>query len=255
MSNSSDSPVTEFYDRLSADYDVMTGFVRRFPQEEGTFRKLVNQYRIATAMDAGCGTGFHSCLLARLGVEVTGVDVSTEMLARAAKHANELRLNVKFVESAFGDIEERVHATVDSVFCLGNSLVHLLSREEILKSLRSFWAVLHPGGSAFIQILNFDRVLSRRSRVQSVKEEGDKIFIRFYDFEENGLRFNILTLRRTPAGVQHQLDSVLLRPMGSAELSECLAVAGFRHITMFGNARLEEFDRDTSADLFVVGTK
>ena len=36
MMNSLHNPVTEFYDKLSVDYDVMTGFGKRLTREEGT---------------------------------------------------------------------------------------------------------------------------------------------------------------------------------------------------------------------------
>ncbi len=67
--------VASFYDWLAPDYDLMTGFEKRFAHEEPFFRILLGRQTITTAVDAGCGTGFHSLLLAQLGVSVTAVDV------------------------------------------------------------------------------------------------------------------------------------------------------------------------------------
>ena len=255
MIGPSQKSVAEFYDKLSVDYDAMTGSAKRLAREEGMFRGLVHRYGISSAVDAGCGTGVHACLLARLGVEVTGLDVSHEMLTSAAARAGRMGLKVTWVESTFGDMRTKIRGHVGAVFCLGNSLAHLLSGKEVLKALRSFRAVLETKGVLFLQILNYDAIMSRGLRVQSVKEEGDRLFIRFYDFERRRIRFNILKLRRRPDGFAHELDSVYVRPLGSTELRDSLATAGFHKITMFGNARLEKFHPVTSVDVFVVARK
>ena len=54
----------------------MTEFHKRFSNEQAVFNTIVEQYQLRTVLDAGCGTGFHSLILASLGVEVTAVDVS-----------------------------------------------------------------------------------------------------------------------------------------------------------------------------------
>jgi len=255
MTEPADKSAAEFYDSLSPDYDMMTGFEKRLAQEESTFRELVHQFRISTAIDAGCGTGLHSCVLARLGVAVTGVDVSGEMLRLASARAEELGLKVRFVASTFQSMSAIMKTTVDAVFCMGNSLVHLASRRDVLEALRSFYAVLKPEGVLLIQILNYDRIMSSKARVQSVKQEEGRIFIRFYDFEEDRIRFNILTLWRTPQGFQHHLDSTYLRPMGHAELGDSIAAAGFQNTRTFGSSRMDKFDPGKSVDLFAVAMK
>src|SRR5512135_913220 len=91
--------IEEFYDALATDYDSMTGFQKRFVQEKPFFRLLVDRHRIRTALDVGCGTGFHSLLLAQLGVEATGIDVSPAMIREAQRHAQELSLTATFIEA------------------------------------------------------------------------------------------------------------------------------------------------------------
>ena len=61
----------KFYEELSAEYDVMTQFEARYEKEKGFFEDLVKEYSLRKVLDAGCGTGFHSLFLAKLGLEVT----------------------------------------------------------------------------------------------------------------------------------------------------------------------------------------
>ena len=247
--------VITFYDSLAEDYDRMTGFDKRFVHERPFFHLLVERFGITTALDAGCGTGFHSLLLAQLGVSVTAVDISQEMLHRLASHAAELGVNIESVQSTFQDLTTTVHKKFDAVFCLGNSLAHLLSADELRQSLRNFAALLRPQGILFIQNLNYDRIIAQHERIQSVKETGGTTFIRYYDYEKDALRFNILKLERHDKAIDTSINSIVLRPLLKDELLCALAEAGFADAKVFGSISMDEFDVQSSKDTVVLATK
>src|SRR5512135_1969492 len=96
-----DGGIVAFYDSLASDYDAMTGFEKRLVQERPYFHRLVDRYGLTSAVDAGTGTGMHALLLAQLGVRVTAVDVSPEMLRRLSGHAREMQVEIDIVESGF----------------------------------------------------------------------------------------------------------------------------------------------------------
>ena len=50
-------------------------------------------------LDVGCGTGRHSIELARRGYHVTGVDISAEMLSKAADKAKAAGVSVAWLHS------------------------------------------------------------------------------------------------------------------------------------------------------------
>ncbi len=246
------APLTDisgFYDRLAPDYDRMTGFENRIAKELPFFRSLVEQFGVRVAMDAGSGTGLHSILLAQLGVQVTALDVSRDMLGRLERHAREKELAIKTLCANFLEIPRSERGLYDAVFCMGNSLPHILSRPDLLKAMEGFATVLKPGGVLFGQILNYDRILSSRESIQSVKEEGDKIFVRYYEFGGDQLKFNILTIERGQQGIRHHLETILLRPILESELTDLLPNAGFRDVQFFGNSNFISFDRLESRDL------
>ncbi|MBM4160496.1 MAG: class I SAM-dependent methyltransferase [Ignavibacteria bacterium] len=247
--------IASFYDDLASDYDSMTSYEKRFVQERPFFRVLVERYGIKSALDAGSGSGFHSMLLAQLGVRVTAVDVSAAMLQRAEIHAKELGLKVKTVKARFQELDKVLRRKFDGIFCLGNTLVHILSTKELAKTLRNFAALLNTGGVLFLQILNYDRILTQRDRIQSSKESGDKTFVRFYDYDEKGILFNILTLQRTTGSVKQKLNTVRLRPLLRSELLSRLQDAGFFEIQFFGSISMKPFERKQSRDLVILARK
>lgn len=243
----------EFYDRLAPDYDAMTDFEKRFAAARAHFGVVVERYRIRTALDAGAGTGFHSFVLARMGVDVTAVDCSAAMLSRLEENARALGLGVRTLRSSFADLPSSMRGSFDAVVCMGNTLAHLLSRAELLAGLRAFRGLLRPGGILIAQTLNYDRILHSRDRVQSVREAGGDTFIRFYDFEDPLIRFNVLKISRREGRLAHELQSVPLRPVTAGELPGLLVEAGFAGVGLYGSVSMEEFQAATSADLVALG--
>ncbi len=244
--------VSEFYDALAPDYDLMTGFEKRFVQERPFFHMLVDKFRIKNALDAGCGTGFHSLLLSQLGVNVTAVDISSRMVSSLRRHALRLGLEVEAHVSSFGDIQGAVDGSFDAVFCLGNSLAHAASREDLLRSLRAFAAVLRPSGILFIQNLNYDRILAQQEKVQSTKEAGEKTFVRFYDYDKKGVTFNILTLDRTNERAGQRHKAIRLLPLLKSDLTAALEEARYTDIQTYGGISMAHFDPKTSRDLVIL---
>lgn len=247
--------IVDFYDDLAPDYDAMTGFSKRFIQEKPFFHLIVDRHKITTALDAGCGTGFHALLLSQLGVKVTAVDISTEMLLRTAMHAKELDLHIELIESSFQNLDRKLNRTFDAVFSLGNSLAHLLSDKDIHSALANFAKVLNPQGILFLQNLNYDRILNSRERVQSVKESDGKTFVRFYDFHKKDVLFNIVTTEQFNGSVRQHLKTVRLRPLLADELVSFLQKAGFTDIQLFGGVSMEQFQKETSKDLVILAKK
>jgi len=247
-----DHPAGAFFDGIAADYDLMTDFERRFVKEKPFYHLLVERHRIGTALDAGCGTGFHSLLLASLGVKVTAVDVSQAMLDRLEKNANERRLPVRAIRSSFSNLHQAVGDTFDAVFCLGNTLPNLASSGEVDETLRAFAGLLNPGGILFLQLVNFRRIVSRHDIIQSVKEVGDKTFVRFYELGEARLTFNLLTIDRSGGEVRSKLRSSPHLHLERQDLVPPITAAGFSSVETYGNIRLEPFDEKRSSDLVLL---
>jgi glycine/sarcosine N-methyltransferase len=244
-----------FYDELAADYDGMTGLEQRFPQERPFFRILIERYNLKNALDAGCGTGFHSLLLAQLGLQVTATDISEEMLIQTRTHAKEFGVDIKTINSTFPGLQKVVHRKFDSVFCMGNTFAHLLTEKDLLDSLKSFYGLMNPEGILFLQILNYNRILTHHERIQSIKEANGKMFVRFYDYNKILIRFNILTIEKAKEGILHSLKSVNLRPWNAPEVVRLLRNAGLSDVKTFGSIAMEKYDAKTSKDVVLLARR
>ena len=243
--------ITGFYDRISGDYDRMTGFEQRFVRERPFIKMLVDRHGIRTAVDAGTGTGFHALLLAQLGVQVTAVDISPTMIAALGDHAATMGLAVTALVAPFRDLPDRIREPQDAVFSLGNTVAHASSYDELVEFLMAFRRVLKPGGILLLQLLNYKRILVTKESVQVVREEGNTRFVRWYDYEDARIRFNIT---REYAGDTQPATtiSVLLTPFTDDDLRRGLLTAGFGDVHIYGSIALEAFEADRSKDCVVL---
>lgn len=239
----------EFYDALADQYDGMTQFSARLQRQQEILASLLESLPAKTAVDMGCGTGVHAIALARLGLDVTGVDLSEGMLSRARAHAEETDSAVRFIA---GDFLAPVPSTpAELLLCLGNSLPHLESREALTAVLKHWRKLTAPGGHVLIQLLNYRRVLAKRERIVNIRRSGSDTIIRFYDFLDDTLQFNILTIREAGGAMTHSIQSTRLLPFRDSDFLSAAPAAGFSTVRTHGSLALDPFT-DDSTDLVVV---
>ena len=114
---------------------------------EQQIRRALNVRICRHVLDVGCGPGFFSVLLARLGYEVTAVDYTENMLAEARKNAAHYGVDIDFrrMDAQKLDFE-------DGIFDLVISRNVLWNLEQPEQAYREWLRVLKPNGT----VMNFD---------------------------------------------------------------------------------------------------
>jgi len=249
------------YDKFSADYDRFVNWPARLATELPFIARALGQAGPLRILDAACGTGMHAIALAQQGHQVIGADISPAMVERARANAAAAGANVRFEVAELGELIPRVGRGFDTVLCLGNSLPHLLTPEALRAALTDFAACLRLGGVLLLQNLNYDRILARRERWLEPQShwEGEReyLFLRFYDFDPDGLlTFHMMTLRRDGGGPwQQQVVSTRLRPLRRTELTAALEEIGFTEVTCYGDMTGAPFDPNHSPNLIIVAIR
>jgi SAM-dependent methyltransferase len=243
------------YDEFSSDYDRFVNWPGRLAVEMPFLEAQLRAVGAKRVLDAACGTGQHALALARSGHSMVGADLSPRMIERARANAQTQGVAAEFVAAGFGELRARVGGGFDAVLCLGNSLPHLLSAADLAAALADFATCLRPGGLLLIQSRNFDRVLARCERWMEPQahQEGERewLFLRFYDFEPDGLLgFNVVTLQRQGGGdwTQHSI-AARLWPQRRGELVAALESAGFVQVSAYGDMQGAPFDAGSSGNL------
>jgi len=252
----------EFYHNIAEVYDDMTRFEQRVEKERLTMQKWVQRYHIESAIDVACGTGLHAIILSQLGVRTVGTDISEEMLAKAKVNARRAQQAIRraqqaihWVQAPMQQLRQLTDGSYDAVFCLGNSIPHLLSKQDLCTTINNFYELLNPEGTAIIQLLNYKRVLTNKERIVGIHRMGNREYIRFYDFMRRKIRFNILVVTQDGDKISHFLSSTILCPYKKAELESALMDSGFCDLEFWGDMQFQPFQANTSANLVIVAKK
>jgi SAM-dependent methyltransferase len=251
------------YDEFSTDYDRFVDWEGRLAAEMPFILQQLRAVDARRVLDVACGTGMHAIALATHGFDVVGTDVSQGMIEQSRANAEQADVAVQFEVAGFGElaptlIEGTGQRSFDALLCLGNSLPHVLTARELQNTLEDFGRCLSAGGLALIQNRNFDAVLAERDRwmgPQSYREdESEWLFVRFYDFEPDGLlTFNVMTLRRHGMEDWHErVTSTRLWPLTQRELTDALEAAAFDEVACYGNMEGASFDVENSPNLVAV---
>ncbi|MCE5278728.1 MAG: class I SAM-dependent methyltransferase [Planctomycetaceae bacterium] len=223
-----------FYDEIATGYDKITGAARRGKVIEAFVERFLERYPTASAVDAATGTGAYAIALAKAGVSVIGTDISAAMVDEAASAALRVGLNLHWMCVPMQDLAGRVEKPVDAVLCMGNSLPHLTTADEIETALTAFAKITRDGGTCVLQLLNYDRVTRLGERIVGIDRSGEQTFVRFYDFLGDQLRFNILEISWAGEQATHMLHSTTLYPWKADEIAGALARCGWTNIQRFG---------------------
>lgn len=117
-------------------------------------------------LDIGTGTGFLALLLAGNGYDVTGVDISKEMMELGKKKAVDCGCNIDFKYSLcedmpFGDNEFDAAVNARVIWTL----------TDPVKALNEWKRVVRPGG----KVISFMRVMKTDGSSYYTKEDGEII--------------------------------------------------------------------------------
>jgi SAM-dependent methyltransferase len=128
------------FDHFDADLDLYRGYA-----------EIVG----GPLLELGCGTGRLLIPLALDGYEITGIDASFDMLARARARLEEAQLtNGQIRHLDMRRLDDLPDDHFRLVFCSVNSFLHLDSREDQLATLQAARRVLHHRGILIIDVFH-----------------------------------------------------------------------------------------------------
>ncbi len=140
--------MSDFYDHPDL-YDALLPATSHVP-----FYVDLARQQAGAVLELACGTGQLTVPIALDGFATVGLDQSNAMLEGAAKRAAAASASVEFVQ---GDMRAFALGRAFSlIFVARNSLLHLLSTEDLLAALAAARRHLAPGGILAFDIFNPD---------------------------------------------------------------------------------------------------
>lgn len=245
--------IARVYDKLNADIDYFAwcDFI------EKQFA-LYSQKPPVSVLDLACGTGAMTVTLAERGYDVTGVDMSSDMLALARQKCDEghFRHPVLLVEQDMSQLE--LYGTVDAAVCCLDSLNYLTRSDELYRTFAHVHNYLNSDG-LFIFDMNapakFERVYADNAYVL----EEDGIFCawqNFYNSKTKLCDFYLGIFTENSDGTWCRRDEVQRERCWSMRtVKKILEETGFELCSLVSDFDGTPVDKDTERWYFTVRAK
>jgi SAM-dependent methyltransferase len=234
-----------FYDLDYADFEADLHMVQQYAARCGS-----------PILELGCGTGRLLVSLARDGYQVTGVDVSAEMLqvARDKVAAQGLGDRVTLLHQDMREID--LDGSFNLAFSAINSFLHMPTASDQLLALSAIHRHLNSGGLLLLDLFNpdLDRLLDSRGQLVLDKTMTDpdsghrliKFRTQTVDPGRQLLHTTYLVDEVDAGGcVRRFLFPFTLRYLFRGELELLLRQAGFEVEAIYGSYDLDEFGSDS----------
>lgn len=199
-------------------------------------------------LELACGTGQLTIPIALTGLPTVGLDQSPAMLSAADARASAARASVDFVRGDMRDFS--LGRDFNLIVVARNSLLHLLTTDDLLAAFRSASRHLRPGGLFAFDIFNPDvgvlaKPAGQRFPVMDVGTErfGQLRVECTHDYDAATQVNHAMWYVSTPEQRDTWVMPLVLRSIFPQELPLLLSAAGFDLISRFGDLSGGPFTR------------
>jgi SAM-dependent methyltransferase len=153
---------------------------KNYTGETDYVHHLIKKYQpnAKNILDLGCGTGRHDILLAQRGYEITGVDMSEEMLAVANSQLLSINPKPSYINFIRDDIRAvRLSTTFDVVISLFHVMSYQTTNNDLTAAFATARAHLKEKGIFIFDCWYGPAVLTDRPAVRVKRLEDEEVHV------------------------------------------------------------------------------
>jgi SAM-dependent methyltransferase len=210
-----------FGEQVAAEYDQSEGDMFDPAVVETTVDMLAGLADSGRALELAIGTGRIALPLARRGVDVHGIDLSSAMVARLRAKPGGDAIGVTLGDFA----TTRVEGTFSLAYLVFNTIMNLTTQEAQVACFANVAAHLAPGGCFVVEVMVPDLRLLPPGQTAVPFEIGPaRCAFDVYDVATQAMSSSYLTL----AGGRAEFTSIPFRYVWPSELDLMARLAGLR---------------------------
>lgn len=226
--------MAQVYDRLmgDVDYEAWAAYYHQL--------MLLHDCSAVRVADCACGTGNMTAALALRGLNMTGVDISEEMLSQAAEKLRRLGIQAPLACQDMRALQ--LPRAVDAIVCACDGVNYLTSGGDVRSFFRAAYSGLTPGG-----LLLFD--VSTRHKLERVlgdntygEDHHDICFLwqNSYDARARLIEMTLTFFTRCEGGLYERFEERhVQRAHESDELCQWLNDTGYEVLGLYGETSLD----------------
>lgn len=220
------------YDRLTndVDYGAVVDFYMEILRREGL--------KPRTAVDLACGTGSVAVLLAQMGMEVTGVDLSEDMLTQAMDKVWDMENRPRFICQNLAELH--LYRGVDLAVCALDSLDYITEPDDCKAAIARVYKALNPGGVFIFDVNTPEKLQAMDGQV--FLDEDEDVFCVWrgeFDRETNICTYGMDLFQRQGSAWVRSQEEHQEYAYSQSQLTHYLKAAGFTHIEVYADRRFE----------------
>jgi len=172
----------ESYDKEAKKWSSLMIDEKKYAHSQRFLLELIKKYKKKTMIDIGCGSGLYSIFFAKMGLNVTGIDISKNMIKECKKNARGV-MKVNFFCSDMNKFKVKKKFGV----VLSSSSLHNMRLPTLLKSLKSLINMLEKEGilAIVMRLGNFEGLRVGHSDIKRYYRYSNpreiKRFLKKYD--------------------------------------------------------------------------
>ena len=203
-------------------------------------------------LDLCCGQGRHSIALAKTGLDVTGVDLSSEMLGIAQANAEENDAKLSLRQADMRRLPDEFECQFDAVINMFSSFGYLESEDDDQEVLRQIAKSLKPGGKLLMDLLNREWVIINNEEYDWRKHEDGRIVLERRQLDLQTSTNHLTYTEILPDGTSREMSDLHMRLYTLTELTKMLATAGLSIQNVYGGFQGEPYAVNTRRMIVVV---
>lgn len=247
----------EAYNEFARVYDT---FMEDTPYEKWVafIKECMKKYNITPNIvcDLGCGTGKMTSMFAREGIDMIGIDNSSEMLMVANEKAYDEELDILYLLQDMSQFE--LYGTVDLIYSACDSMNYLVEEEDVLSTLKWVNNYLEPQGLFIFDIntpYKYKEVLGNQIFAQQ-EESAAYIWENYYDEKEGINEFEVSFFIQDEDGrYDRTVENHYQRAYSIERMKGLIEEAGLELIGVYDEYSFEPLKEDSVRATFVAREK
>jgi 2-polyprenyl-3-methyl-5-hydroxy-6-metoxy-1,4-benzoquinol methylase len=222
----------------------------------------VNEFKDAPEeiLELACGTGRITCELAKVGKQMTGLDLSESMLEVARSKSAMLGLNISW---HLGDMTYfNLNKKFDLIFVGYNSVHHILTNHDFKNFMECVKKHLKPNGRLLFDIFNPSIAILNQRNIRTEMDDffdpltGEQIFVTEENVYDAATQVNHVTYFYSKKDQlefhSHPLDMRCYFPQ---EMDALLDFGGFKVVNKYGSFKKDSFSASSIKQIFECALK
>ncbi len=240
------------YNRFASVYDKLISDVD-YNKWADYYFKIFSRYGLDAklGLDLGCGTGSMTRVLSERGVDMTGIDISEDMLMVAQQKNEDGK--ILYLNQDMADFE--LYGTVDFIVSSLDCMNYITDKRDFLKVLKLANNYLNPGG-LFIFDINTKYKLETVLGNNTFVLEDDDVFCSWQNEYDKGRKlcdFYLTFFAKESEGYTRFDEHHTERAYDIDEICDMVKKSGMRLLKVYDSLSFKEPKAKSERVFFVLG--